>query len=531
MGGEQLEQRVPDAVGERDPGDTGDRQVGIVDPEVDDPAGLIPDRGVDPHALEHRVERGPQALLGRGQRLHSDPTALPLLDCGQGEGDVGGELREHARLVGPEGSRPRAIRDEPAARCIAVAQREGADRAVAVLLGRVPEGSHERRRVDVVHHDRGCDADGLAGGRLVERRGLGRRGGRREVAGIAVAADERHVAGRRIDDPHAGHRDLARLHDRPTGLARNVAGVGQAQEAPVYRVHGSPEGPSPFELGLRVAQRGDVPAGDDEACHRRRRVTHGRGSDLEVTERAVRSRCVDVPSPFRAGGGRLQHRGKAVGAEHLHGEASGIMADDIVAGETSRGEERRIGVRDDPLEVHDGHAIGGLLERRGELELPAPCADLREGPPDGRPERLEPVLGDVVGGPDAQGVGDELLADRGRDEDHGEAGVPLARDRHRGRAREARHVPVHQGELRPHLGQAGPQAGLVRDDPRLDLEPRLAQGAHDELGVVGVVLDEQDPQGWRQGLGHVGISLRSSQYRPSTPTACMNCSKSTGLTM
>ena len=143
------------------------------------------------------------------------------------------------------------------------------------------------------------------------------------------------------------------------------------------------------------------------------------------------------------------------------------------------------------------------------------------------------ALEHVVGGAAVEGLDHQVLAGGARDEDHRDRRIP-GLDRRYGRlAREAGQLPVGEDHLGGECGQRGQELGLGGHDPRLDREAPLAQGAHDELGVVGGVLDEQYAQRWRQGFGfdHRGTSLKSIQYSPSTPTAFMNCSKSTGFTM
>jgi len=173
-----------------------------------------------------------------------------------------------------------------------------------------------------------------------------------------------------------------------------------------------------------------------------------------------------------------------------------------------------------------------LRRRQLRLEpraLPA-CGRLGQRPSHRRPERLEALFEHVVGGTRVQGLHHQLFAERAGDEDAGHGGVPGMGDRHGGGAREARHGPVGEDQVGRERPKDRSELGLGRYELRLDREPAVAQRVRSELGVVGRILDDQDPHRQRC-LRHRGTSLSSSQYKPNSLTARMNCSKSTGLTM
>ena len=226
-------------------------------------------------------------------------------------------------------------------------------------------------------------------------------------------------------------------------------------------------------------------------------------------------------------------------------------ADDRVLGATHEGGSRAIGEDDPevddrprrvPLSRADQERVRHRVERAAHgglrcIELgpePDPLARrgaLGERAPHGRDERLQPALEDVVGGAAVEGLDNQVLAGGARDQDHRDTGVPGMGRRHGSPARKAGQLPVREDDLGGKGGQCGEELGLGGHHPGVDVEAPLAQGAGHELGVVRRVLDEQDPQRRRLGFGHPGTSFMSTQYRPSSLTARMNCSKSTGLTM
>lgn len=183
------------------------------------------------------------------------------------------------------------------------------------------------------------------------------------------------------------------------------------------------------------------------------------------------------------------------------------------------------------VEVRDGHADRGVVERGAERLLRAALVGgeplLRQGVLHRRAEPAQPVLEQVVHGAVAQGVDARLLA-------HGAAD----HDRRDVVAAGTQHVQRLQGvELRQrvvdedHLGRArrilecGLEVHAGLDPLPHGREPGPPQLEHEHLGVVGVVLQEQDPHECES------VRFRPSQYRPMLLTADMNCSMSTGLTM
>ena len=71
---------------------------------------------------------------------------------------------------------------------------------------------------------------------------------------------------------------------------------------------------------------------------------------------------------------------------------------------------------------------------------------------------------------------------------------------------------------------------LAGHAPMLDRRGETAHRAHDQLGVVGRVLDHQHVQRARPAIHQSGTSLAIIQYMPTCATMPANASKSTGLT-
>jgi hypothetical protein len=215
--------------------------------------------------------------------------------------------------------------------------------------------------------------------------------------------------------------------------------------------------------------------------------------------------------------------------EHLDGtvgEDDAEVADHALGVPDSREDQERVRHRIERV------AHGCLGPRQFVLEsgvLPARGA-LRDRTPHGRDEGRQALLEHVIRGTRAECLDHQLLAEHARDKDAGHGGVPGVSDRDGRATREAGQGPVGEDQLWPECLQLSAKAGLAGHEPRLEGDATLVQRPLHELGVIGRVLDEQNPQE-RRVVGHKGTLLRSSQYSPSSLTACMNCSKSTGLTM
>ena len=202
-----------------------------------------------------------------------------------------------------------------------------------------------------------------------------------------------------------------------------------------------------------------------------------------------------------------------VGRAAQEGRGRAVREDD--PGVDGRPGHVALGRTDDERVAHgvERAAHGGLgrLELCLEPDLLARCRALRERAPHGGDKRLEPALEDVIGRAAVEGLDHQVLAHGAGDQDDGDIGIRGVGRRHGRLAGEAGQPPVGEDDLGDEGRQRGQELGLGGHHPGVDLKTGLPQGAHDQLGVVGVVLDEQDPQGRRQGLAHVGTSLRSSQ--------------------
>ena len=98
------------------PGHVAHARVGVIDPEVHDPTRGIPDRRLDRHALEHRVEHAPQARLRGLERV----TRIDLVRDVPRDRDVA-----HRDAVTIDDRRDREIRDPVRAVSAAVAEHSG----------------------------------------------------------------------------------------------------------------------------------------------------------------------------------------------------------------------------------------------------------------------------------------------------------------------------------------------------------------------------------------------------------------------
>jgi len=108
------------------------------------------------------------------------------------------------------------------------------------------------------------------------------------------------------------------------------------------------------------------------------------------------------------------------------------------------------------------------------------------------------MLQDVVRRAALQRLDGVLLADRSRYEDEGNVRAQIARQRQGAHAAEARHAEVRQDHLRQALRDLLPKVGFRLHPAVPAFEGRAPQRAHDQLGVVHLVFDQQDIQ-W---LGH-----------------------------
>jgi hypothetical protein len=139
----------------------------------------------------------------------------------------------------------------------------------------------------------------------------------------------------------------------------------------------------------------------------------------------------------------------------------------------------------------------------------APSASARRTAGD---KRLEPALEDVVGRAAVERLDHQVLAHGARDQDHGDGGIRGVGRRDGRLAGEAGQPPVGEDDLGDERGQRGQELGLGRHHPGVDLETRLPQGAHDQLGRRRGCPRRAGPAGGA-GRGSVtwGTSLRSSQ--------------------
>ena len=124
--------------------------------------------------------------------------------------------------------------------------------------------------------------------------------------------------------------------------------------------------------------------------------------------------------------------------------------------------------------------------------------------------------------------------DDARDEHERHVEASLVDHAERIHAAEAREAVVGEHQVPLRTVERACQSRGVFHPLRDKLEIGARQLTHDQVGVVGVVLDEEYAERDRHAtcpLGLGGASLRTSQYRPSCWTAFTNWSKSTGLRM
>jgi hypothetical protein len=122
---------------------------------------------------------------------------------------------------------------------------------------------------------------------------------------------------------------------------------------------------------------------------------------------------------------------------------------------------------------------------------------------DGPAETSQPILEQVVGGPELDALGRALVPDRARDADQRDVEPARLQELERPRGLELGQVVVGDDQLR--LGrERRPVLALAVDPLPGGLDARSAQLAEDQLGVLRPVLDEEQAEpGGRLGRGRV----------------------------
>ena len=183
MGREQLEKGPTHLETARRSADRAHGRVGVVNPEVGDPALLVADGRVDRDTVEHRVQRGPQALL---RDLQRDVGPLALGDVAE-NADPSGDGTSRVAGTRPLLAHVTPWRSHSQWPPMRAAMSGRTDQSIvdrSTLISRVITTRHERphhTRRTPIGDERGCRLSGSPRARL-------RADGRRLLA-LAVAGE------------------------------------------------------------------------------------------------------------------------------------------------------------------------------------------------------------------------------------------------------------------------------------------------------------------------------------------------------
>jgi len=137
------------------------------------------------------------------------------------------------------------------------------------------------------------------------------------------------------------------------------------------------------------------------------------------------------------------------------------------------------------------------------------------------------MLVHIINGAVAQGLQGCVFGNGSRDEQERHLRELQAGDLQGPGAGEARQGPVGQDRVRALQCQGGAKAGLIVHAAKPGLHAGAAQGIADQFHIQGLILHQQQIHAHRVSPGTL---LSSIQERPSSATAFMNASDSTGFT-
>ena len=141
-----------------------------------------------------------------------------------------------------------------------------------------------------------------------------------------------------------------------------------------------------------------------------------------------------------------------------------------------------------------------------------PARRLGHGPHDRRWQSRQVLLEDVVGRPRLEPLDRDVLAHRARDEQEGHLGHASTGEAQGRQAVKGRQVVVGEDDVEATSGQRTFE-GLSRvHDADLAGKPSRPQAGRHEFGVVGVVLEMEDPKG-RRGRGLLAVRRLGSAHR------------------
>ena len=167
------------------------------------------------------------------------------------------------------------------------------------------------------------------------------------------------------------------------------------------------------------------------------------------------------------------------------------------------------------LQTDEPEAIAAVLREqpetllaRAQLRLRAPSLALfirrDDRAPNGVRQSLEASLEQIVGGAQVEALHRLLLAERARDDDHRHVGLCRARGAQRGNAVVIGEVEVAQNDVIRAVRQRPLEAAAIAHARDVALEPRHLEPVVNQLGVLGVVLEMQQPHGRRSAGGATG---------------------------
>ena len=245
-----------------------------------------------PDVLAGGIGEVAEARFALAQRRLGRQARLLALEVVQREGQIDGELLQHAGQLVVEEPHLVGVQVQRADHPALPVQQEGRLRAHAQRGEDLSPGPVARVAGDVVGDVVAAGADGVGGGPL--SLGPGRIDGHHEPLRVALVlacgGDRWHPAGLIVDHGDAGEHEVAVLHHDPADVGEQLGGILAVDDGVVGLRHRGVHVLEPRHAALGQLALGDVLAGAAVAEELAARAEDGLAADRDVARAAVRIR-------------------------------------------------------------------------------------------------------------------------------------------------------------------------------------------------------------------------------------------------